>query len=82
MLRSFPLRVGSVGWFALITSGHPDLLSGLKKKKIKVHEMTRAVGASPFPANPGIWEKIGHVPFIPCHVVDLAGPMRLGALLR
>lgn len=43
---------------------------------------TSAVGASLFPANPGIWEKIGHVLFILCHVVDLPGPMRLGALLR
>lgn len=44
--------------------------------------MTKAsvVGASPFTANQGIWEKIGHVLSIPCHVVAVPGPMRFGAL--
>lgn len=44
--------------------------------------MTKAsvVGASPSPAIQGIWEKIGHVLPIPCHVAAIPGPMRFGAL--
>lgn len=41
---------------------------------------TSVVGASLFTANQGIWEKIGHVLSVPCHVVAIPGPMRFGAL--